>query len=311
MRSTKTPSTALCYNVSVYFFERYLPGIRLPDNVVAEADLVKAVSGTTLLIFVIPHQFLGRVCEQLKGHLSPSTRAISLVKGLDCLPHGLHLVSHRIASTLTLDVSVLMGANVANDVAHERFSEATIGFSDARNGAVWRMVLARPYFHINLINDVVGVELCGALKNIVALATGFVDGLYPHGNADNTKAAVIRHGLLEMRAICHLIDPQVRDETFLESCGIADLIASSYGGRNRRIAEAFVLAKGGQTFEQLEAKLLNGQKLQGPPTAQEVFEWLDKRSLLDRFPLFHSVQRICFEKRDPSLLLHDIFRRPG
>lgn len=278
----------------------------LPHNVRAEPDLLTAVAEATLLVFVVPHQFLGGICEQLRGQLDPRARAISLVKGLDCLPHGLHLVSRRLSSTLALDVSVLMGANLANDIAQERFSEATIGYVHRSHGELWKRLFDRPYFRITLVQDVTGVELCGALKNVVALAAGFVDGLYSQGGADNTKAAVLRRGLLEMRALCRLFDPQVRDETFLESCGIADLITSSYGGRNRRLAEAFVRAKGSRSLEQLETELLHGQKLQGPPTALEVFRWLDQRGEAERFPLFTSVYRICHEQRDPSLLFHDI-----
>lgn len=82
--------------------------------------------------------------------------------------------------------------------------------------------------------------MAGTLKNIVALAAGFVDGI---GAGANSKAAIMRQGLAEMRALSKALYPTVRDETFLESCGVADLIATCYGGRNRRVAAAWAAAR--------------------------------------------------------------------
>lgn len=274
----------------------------------AVPDLAEAAKDATLLVFVLPHQFVGRTCEQLKtAALGPGARAISLIKGLDThsATTGIELVSQRIRRELGLDVSVLMGANLANDIARERFSEATIGFGQHANAAVWRELFEQPaYFRVSLVADATGVELCGALKNIVAVAAGIVDGLFPEGGADNTKAAVIRRGLIEMRALARILDASVRDETFIESCGLADVITSSYGGRNRRVAEALV--KTGRSVEELEAELLGGQKLQGPDTAAIVYAWLVERDLTTNFPIMTAVYRVCFEGRDPHLFLSDI-----
>lgn len=282
---------------------KYLKGFQLPHNVVAVPELLDAVAGATHLVFVVPHQFVDGLCRQLAGHILPSARAISLIKGLDC-NRGLETISNRIESALHIDVSVLMGANLANDIAKELFSEATIGYHVASNGALWKDIFQTHYFHICLIDDVMGVELCGALKNIVAFAAGIVDGMYGSGRADNTKAAVMRRGLIETRALSRLVDPEVKDETFFESCGIADLITSSYGGRNRKVGEALVSS--GKSLDELETELLGGQKLQGPATAKEVYHFIESRGIHADFPLFVSVYRICYEGRDARLLLTDL-----
>ena len=108
----------------------------------------------------------------------------------------------------------------------------------------------------------------------MALAAGFVDGL---GMGENTKAAIIRIGLDEMRRFCQINHETVQDQTFFESCGVADLITTCYGGRNRRVAEAKV--KTGKSIEVLETEMLNGQKLQGPPTSVEIYNYLTAHNL--------------------------------
>jgi len=150
------------------------------------------------------------------------------------------------------------------------------------------------------VADVAGPELCGTLKNIVALGAGFVDGLHL-GN--NTKAAVIRIGLLEMMALAKELFPTVKTETFFESCGVADLITTCFGGRNRKCAEAFVKAKGSKSFDDLEKELLGGQKLQGVLTSHEVQEILRKKKLERKFPLFTTINRIVDRRIEPAQIV--------
>uniref|UniRef100_A0A8C7II44 Glycerol-3-phosphate dehydrogenase [NAD(+)] n=1 Tax=Oncorhynchus kisutch TaxID=8019 RepID=A0A8C7II44_ONCKI len=242
---------------------KYLPGHKLPKNVVAVPDITEAVKGASILIFVIPHQFIGRLCDQMKPHIAQGTIGISLIKGIDEGPEGLKLISDIIREKLEIEVSVLMGANIANEVADEKFCETTIGAKNEANGHIFKELLQTPNFRITVVQESDTVELCGALKNIVAVGAGFCDGL---GFGDNTKSA---------------------------SCGVADLITTCYGGRNRKVAEAF--AKTSKSIEELEAEMLNGQKLQGPQTSAEVFKILKKRDMISKFPLFASVYQICFE----------------
>merc|ERR1712050_284570 len=146
-----------------------------------------------------------------------------------------------------------MGANVANEVAAGEFCEATLGITDKANEAVLLRLFDCQSFRVSAVNDIPGVELCGALKNVVALGAGFCDGL---GYGGNTKAALIRIGLQEMKTFIRYFYPDVKDSTFLESCGVADLITTCFGGRNRKCAEAFVKAQGSKDWEQIEKELL-------------------------------------------------------
>ncbi|KAI8823976.1 NAD-dependent glycerol-3-phosphate dehydrogenase N-terminus-domain-containing protein [Fimicolochytrium jonesii] len=280
---------------------KYLPGIQLPENVVAVPQLLDAVKDATLLIFVIPHQFVKGVCEQLKGNIHPEARAISLIKGVDISKGGLHLISDLIKDHLEIDVSVLMGANIASEVAEENFCESTIGCTNRQNGEAFRKVLNSPYFRVAIVDDVAGVELCGALKNVVAIGAGLVDGLKM---GENTKAAIIRIGLMEMKKFSQTFYKGVRDETYFESCGVADVITTCFGGRNRRVAEAHVTT--GKSFEVLEQEMLNGQKLQGTLTALEVHHILKAKHMVVDFPFFTTVYRICYEGRPARAIVDDI-----
>lgn len=154
--------------------------------------------------------------------------------------------------------------------------------------ALLRSLFHRPYFHVRVVNDVAGVALGGALKNIVAVAAGFIDGI---GWGDNAKAAIMRVGLLEMvkfgrQFFGNTINPQTFTE---ESAGVADLITSCSGGRNYRCAKLSV--ERGAPIEEIEKQELNGQKLQGTLTAYEVNKFLKKEGVEHEYPLFTAVQR--------------------
>jgi len=211
-------------------------------------------------------------------------------KGVDSSKKGLTLISDLIGRTLGIEVSVLMGANIANEVAESQFCESTLGCRSPEAGKMFRLLFDRPYFRISCIDDVEGVELCGALKNIVAVAAGLVEGL---GLGENTKAAIIRIGLMEMKCFAELMYGSGRWETYFESCGIADLITSCSGGRNKRLAAAHVTT--GKSFETLETEMLDGQKLQGPLTSRDVYEILLEKKKTASFPLFVAVYRVCHE----------------
>jgi glycerol-3-phosphate dehydrogenase (NAD+) len=183
-------------------------------------------------------QFITRICETLKGKTAPNAKGISLIKGFHSSESGLKPITRVISEYLNINVSSLSGANIANEIAEGKFSETTIGYCNREEGELFKILCETKYFRVGIVDDVVGVELCGALKNVVAIGAGLVDGLKM---GDNTKAAIIRIGLLEMRKFIQTFYSGVKSETFFQSCGIADVITSSYGGRNRRAAEAFVL----------------------------------------------------------------------
>jgi glycerol-3-phosphate dehydrogenase (NAD+) len=312
---------------------KYLPGITLPNNLIANPSLVDSVKGSSILIFNLPHQFIPKVCRELQGKISPYARGISCIKGVEVSDKGVRLLSELIGEELGIYCGALSGANIATEIAKEKWSETTVAYDppsmDSRHPTPKgspsastvdlsmtsakaelsgvnkkprlqplpseypplsheniKLLFHRPYFHVNLVSDVVGVSLGGALKNIVALAAGFVDGL---GWGDNAKAAIMRVGLLEQVKFGEMFfKGKVSKATFTEeSCGVADIITSCMGGRNFRCAKLAV--ERGVSVNEVEKTELNGQMLQGTSTAYEVNSFLKTQGKEDDFPLFTAV----------------------
>lgn len=285
---------------------KYLKGHKLPENVVALADVGDAADGADILIFVVPHAFIKGLSTSLKGRMKPTAVGLSLIKGFDKAENGgIALISHLITQHLGIPCNVLMGANLANEVADEHFCETTIGLRDMKMAGIFRDLFQTPNFRVVIVDDVDAVEICGALKNIVACGAGFVDGMKL---GDNTKAAVIRLGLMEMIKFVDVFYPGCKLSTFFESCGVADLITTCYGGRNRKVSEAFVTS--GKSIKDLETEMLNGMKLQGPETAEEVNYMLKSKNMEDKFPLMTAIHKICSGVIKPTELIECIRNHP-
>ncbi len=283
---------------------KYLPGVKIPENVVATSDIVSVVGGADVLVFVLPHQFVEKTIAPAKGQVKESAVGITLCKGFIADGAGeVRLVSDVVSKTLGLEMSSLMGANIAEEIANENLAEATIGCDDPEASRIFIELFSSPYLKVHVVPDVKTVELCGALKNVVAVGAGLVDGL---GGGNNTKAAVIRLGLMEMMKYSQAFYASSRPmrNTFLESCGFGDLITTCFGGRNRECAEAF--AKGGTTFEQIEREKLNGQKLQGPLTAKETYQVISKNGRQGDFPLFCTIHSVCTGEISPKNFVSEL-----
>lgn len=293
---------------------KYLPGIKLPINLIASPNIIETVDGADLLIFTIPHQFLRKIVSQIKGKVSPKARAISCLKGIEFCSDGCKLLSQVITDELGVHCGVLSGANIASEVAKELWSESSIAYikpDDFRgkgndvDDEILKEIFNRSYFRVTIINDVVGTSIAGALKNIVALAVGFVDGAN-WGN--NSKSAIMRIGLKEIImfstywtkfGIKSKISPNPKTFTE-ESAGVADLITTCFGGRNYKVGK-YMVQKNCDAWK-AESDLLNGQSCQGVVTVKEVHSLISFFKLEKVFPLFEFTYKAIYENANIDML---------
>uniref|UniRef100_A0A7R9F531 Glycerol-3-phosphate dehydrogenase [NAD(+)] n=1 Tax=Timema bartmani TaxID=61472 RepID=A0A7R9F531_9NEOP len=206
---------------------------------------------------------------------------------------------------LKIRMCVLMGANNANEVAAEKLAETTIGCKDKRLVPLLKAIFQTDNFKVR--------PEINRETNVVACAAGFVDGLELGSNA---KAAVVRLGLLEMVRFVDNLYPGSRLGTFFQSCGVADLMTTCYGGlRDSRVAAEF--AKSGRALAELEEEMLGGRKLQargrggpGTRTAFEVNRFLTEKKMEEQFPLFTAVHLAATGVVPPNAVLQCVRDAP-
>jgi glycerol-3-phosphate dehydrogenase (NAD(P)+) len=227
-----------------------LPGVELPRTVIATADPAAIASATDLVIFAAPSAHLRSMVGLAAPYLSGSADLLSVVKGLerDTLRRMSQVVSE--ASGVPPDrVAALSGPNLAAEVARNLPASAVVAAADLRLAQRVAARLARRRFRLYVNEDILGVELCGALKNVVAIAAGAVDAL---GFGDNGKAGLLTRGLAEMTRLG--IAAGANPLTFAGLAGMGDLIATCGSPLSRNHRLGVELAKG-RSWPEIEATL--------------------------------------------------------
>jgi glycerol-3-phosphate dehydrogenase (NAD(P)+) len=212
---------------------RYLPGVPLPANVRIATDDAYLAEPHRLYLLAVPSAHLRGSLQRLAGTLDPNAGLLSLVKGIEADTH--RRMTEVIAQELPgRRVAVLSGPNLAREIAAGKPAGTVVASQDAELAAELATLLASDRFRVYTNPDVAGVELCGALKNVVALAAGMVDGLR---FGDSAKAGIVTRGLAEMTRLG--VAAGAHPLTFAGLAGVGDLIATCMSplSRNRRAGE--------------------------------------------------------------------------
>ena len=280
--------------------EARLPGVDLPKTVVPTADPRTLADATDLVIFATPSAHLRTTVEGLAPFLAPSADIVSVVKGLE--RGSLLRMSEVIAEAAGIPagrIAALSGPNLAAEIARGLPASAVVAATDPALAERVVARLSRRRFRLYVNQDILGVELAGALKNVVAIAAGAADGL---GFGDNGKAGLLTRGLAEMMRLG--IAAGANPLTFAGLAGIGDLIATcgSPLSRNHRLG---VELAGGRSWADIEASL--------PGTAEGAYTVQAALALADRYgiemPIAREVQRALFEGKSVKRCLVDLLAR--
>ena len=278
---------------------RLLPGVAIPDSVLLTEDIAEAVAGADLLVSAIPTVYLRATLQRIAAHVPATMRVLSLTKGIENatflrpteILHEVLGVTH---------VGVLSGPSHAEEVSRG-LPTSLVAASDDLDLARWvQQCFSTDRFRVYTNLDVIGVELGGALKNIIGIAAGISDGL---NFGDNTKAALLTRGLVEMTRFGVALG--ATPQTFMGLAGLGDLITTcmSGHGRNRRVGEH--LGRG-EKLAEVEAGL-HGMVAEGVATTRSVHERAARMGI--EMPITSEVYRVLYEDKDPRAAVNDLMLR--
>ncbi len=245
--------------------EGYLPGAVLPDGVRATTEAAEALAGAEVVAIAIPAQVARTAIAPLAGLLEPSAVAVSLIKGVELTSH--RRMSEVIREALGLPeerVAVISGPNLAREIAEHQPTATVVASRSSATADLVAHACANSYFRPYTNSDVVGVELCGAVKNVIAVAVGIAQG---SGYGTNTTATVITRGLVEMTRLGLALGADAA--TFAGLAGMGDLVATCVSPLSRNHTLGMHMGRGKSLEEAIAA---TGGTAEGVKTSTSVLE---------------------------------------
>jgi glycerol-3-phosphate dehydrogenase (NAD(P)+) len=300
---------------------KFLPGYKLPKELEFEHDDKRIMSGVDLIVSAVPCQFMRQIWNRLKEHVPEGVPIVSVAKGIendtllrpteilaeilqlsidDCrIPISKSKIKNRKSPISRL--AVLSGPTIADELARKLPATAC---SASRNESLAKKIQHTfsdnvPWFRVYTNTDVVGVELAGAMKNVIAIAAGIIDGV---GAGDNAKAALLTRGLEEIKRLG--ITMGARPQTFSGLTGLGDLVTTciSPTGRNRSFGERIGR---GQTIEQAQG--VNESVVEGITTCESVIALARQYSV--EMPITQAVYKVLFENKPVRIAITDLMKR--
>jgi len=278
----------------------YLPGIRLPSTMRATADPAEALLDASVVVLAVPSQSLRENLAEWAPLLPPDATLLSLMKGIELgTTKRMSEVICEVTGAGPERVAALSGPNLAREIAEEQPAATVIACSDTDRAEQLQAACHTPYFRPYTNPDVVGCELGGAVKNVIALAAGIAEGL---GFGDNTRASLITRGLAETARLGLALGAEMT--TFAGLAGLGDLVAtcSSPLSRNRTFGEK--LGRG-MTLEEVQRS--TRQTAEGVKSCRSV---LDLARAHDVYvPITEAVVAVCHEGQSPAAMVRSMMTR--
>ncbi len=278
----------------------YLPGVRLPFGLRSTSDLAEAVAGATILAVAVPSHGFRQVIEEI-GAIRPDVPVISLTKGIevDSLQRMTELIATGFSDHDPDRVGVLTGPNLAAEVMAGSPTAAVVAMKDETAATLVQATFSGPTFRIYTNDDVVGCELAGSLKNVMAIAAGMSTGL---GFGDNTRAALITRALAELTRLGVALGGT--PATFAGLAGMGDLIATctSTQSRNHRVGVGLAA---GRKLNEITGEM--NMVAEGIKTTKAVLE-LAARAAVE-MPIAEQVGKVLYEGHHPRQAVMSLMTR--
>jgi glycerol-3-phosphate dehydrogenase (NAD(P)+) len=279
----------------------YLPEVTIPDSVRITSDLEEAAQSASVWAVAIPTQAVRSVAEKLAPFAHPDLLVVSLAKGIEnhTLKVPTQVLAEVFASVPADRIGVLHGPSHAEEVAEGRPTTVVAAAPTESTAEAIQSIFMTDRLRVYVNTDVIGVEVGGAVKNVLALAAGMGDGL---GYGDNSKAAIVTRGIAEIRRLGIALgaDPS----TFAGLAGIGDLVVTcmSEHSRNRYFGEQ---VGRGRSLEEVEASM--DMIAEGVRTTESVHDLAQQLHV--EMPITEAVYAILFEGKDPEQAVHELMTR--
>ncbi|WP_186577813.1 NAD(P)H-dependent glycerol-3-phosphate dehydrogenase [Aquibacillus kalidii] len=281
--------------------DKYLPGVNIPEQIVAYNDLDKAVKDVSTVVIVVPTKAIRQVCQELNQVLDHKVTIIHGTKGIepDSFKRVSEMIEEEIEEKFYEDIVILSGPSHAEEVSRKHPTTITASSNSIPEAERAQDLFINRYFRVYTSPDMVGVELGGALKNIIALGAGISDGL---GYGDNAKAALITRGLAEIARLGTSMG--ANPLTFIGLSGVGDLIVTSTSVHSRNWKAGNLLGKGNDLDDVLNEM---GMVVEGVRTTRAAHQLATSQKV--DMPITTGLYRILFEKAKPKDIVDELMTR--
>lgn len=275
-----------------------LPGVKLPEDMVFTGDLESAVKGKDFLVLAVPSPFTRATAKKMAPYVGDGQIIVDVAKGIE--ESSLKTLSVQIEEEIPqANVAVLSGPSHAEEVGHKIPTTCVIGAKTKETAEYLQKMFISKVFRVYTSPDVLGIELGGSLKNVIALAAGVADGL---GYGDNTKAALITRGIAEISRLGVKMGGNI--QTFNGLTGIGDLIVTCASVHSRNRKAGYLMGQGKSMQEAMdEVKMV----VEGVYSAKAAAALAEKYDV--SMPIVQEVNAVLFEGKNPADAVDDLMQR--
>jgi len=275
----------------------YLPDVSLPENIQITHQIEKALNKAQYILNAVPAQYTGSVFKECLPYISNEAIIISAAKGIE--RGTLKTISSVLKELTGCRVAVLSGPSFAKEVVKNLPAAVTLATEDRNTGLILQDIFTINNFRVYTHDDVLGVEIGGALKNVMAIASGISDGL---GLGLNARASLITRGLAEMTRLG--VAMGAKERTFSGLSGLGDLVLTCTGSLSRNYTLGLKLGQGMKLKDILEQTT---SVIEGVATAESAHELSKKYGI--EMPIVEQVYKILYEEKGPARAVNDLMRR--